>query len=143
MSDTTTLLTLTETERRLRAAAKLMRQVNNLPANSKVEIGLRTVDQHMTAEQAEAARQMHRTGESFLPEHDDLDDFRSIEEAARRDEIRTPGYVVHLYAYQSMGFMMGQPEWELYSVCCFWLGDDGPVMISWDGEGPIPTVEAA
>lgn len=133
--------TKSETLRRLRRSAAHLRAVNHLPANSKVEIGLRTVDQHLTATQAAAAAAMHRSGKSMLPDGDDLDDFRSQVEAAARPEVQQHGYVAHLYVYESLG----RDGWALFSVCCYWLGDDdhGPLMVTWDGTGPIPTKEVA
>lgn len=130
--------TKSETLRRLRRSAAHLRQVNHLPSNSKVEVGLRTVDHHLTAVQVAA---LTPNNGSILPEGDDLDDFRSQVEAAARPEVQAHGYVAHLYVYEYVGY----GSWDLFSVCCFWLGDDehGPRMITWDGTGSIPKVEVA
>ena len=135
-----THFTKSETLRRLRRSAAHLRAVNHLPANSKVEIGLRTVLHHLDYQQAVELTSSDYRG-SILPEHDDLDDFRSQVEAAARPEVQQHGYVAHLYVYESMG----RDGWELFSVCCYWLGDadHGPLMVTWDGTGSIPTKEVA
>lgn len=116
------MFTKTETAKRLRVIAAEGKRLNNLPSNSKAEVGLRVLPQHAdNAAEALAKRYV---------EGDDLADFRDLDGA--EESLRTPGAVVHVYL-----FTRGVPgdDWDLESVVVGWLGTPGqePVLLDTDG----------
>lgn len=119
------MFSMTETKRRLRDLAKQARDRIGLPMNARIEIGRRVnpvwVD-HMPSQQ-----------EAF-PSHDDLADFLTLNQAARHEEVRREGAVVHLYfsVQSSWGF-------ELDDVAVGWVGthEQPPVLVHSGGTGWI------
>lgn len=112
--------TKTETIRRLRVAAQLVRESDrNIAKNFRVELGSRFIPVYAaTAAAAEAA--WRRVDASMA---DDLDDFSSLVD--HDQQARIEGYVAHLY-FSSTG------DWgELYDVRTVWLGtaDSEPEVI--------------
>lgn len=99
-----------ETHRRLRAAAALVRDCYpHVRSNFKVEVGLRTHPVHtLTQPPSEEAL--------YHPE-DDLSEFVAVSETRfYPEQLRTPGYVAHLY-FSSTG------DWgQLEEVIPVWLG---------------------
>ena len=109
-TDTTAaLLTVKETKRRIRAAAALVRKRAHLPSNYRLEIGLRVAPVHSDTEP---------TVEDAYPEDDDLSDLVDVYGAARIDQVRTPGYVAHLYFTEPGAYG------ELDTTAVVWLGTD-------------------
>jgi hypothetical protein len=106
------LLTITETKRRLRAAAKAARTADrNVPSNARVEVGYRAIPVYADTAYDAGMR-------AFASYDDDLDEFGSIDDAARNDQVRREGYVAHLY-FSTTG------TWgELVSVVTVWTGTD-------------------
>ncbi len=110
--------TITETVKRLRAAAEAARLADGgIRLNDRVEVGLRAIPVYMD-------RRPLTPDEAFA-EGDDLDETLPIAEAARVDQTRRDGYVAHLY-FSSTG-----PDGELLNVITVWTGgaDRKPVVV--------------
>lgn len=112
--------TKTETIRRLRVAAQLVRENDrNIAKNFRVEVGSRYIPVY--ADTAEAAAAEWRQND--LSMKDDLSDIWPISNPP--EQAKGEGYLAHLY-FSSTG------DWgELYDVRTVWLGtaDSGPEVI--------------
>ncbi len=111
--------TITKTRGLLREAAVLAREKADIPSNYRLEIGLRT-------------RPVHIVGHVPTPDEvskasmkDDLMDMDTLIHGALDGQVRSEGYVVHLY-FSSPG-----KYGELEEVATVWLGDadNGPVLL--------------
>lgn len=108
------MFTKTETLRRLRVGAALIREAEGIPKNWKIEVGLRDVPAYASTVEAARSEDNH-----------DLYDFRSLPEAAAEEEVRREGYIAHLYVTSS-------GTWgELETVERVWLGtsESEPVLL--------------
>lgn len=111
--------TKTETLRRLRVGSKLFRRAEFIPQNWRAELGTRTYLQTRTTAIAAAN----------LDDYPDLDDCWDLPGASRLDDVRTFGYIAHIYLYEP------QTVWGdggyLYDVQCVWMGtpDAEPVLL--------------
>lgn len=101
--------TITETRKRLRAAAKAARDGARFPMNLRVEVGLRTIPvytDHLPARGEWAA------------EGEDLIETIPLADAARDPQTRLDGYVAHLYFSTADQWGYG----ELVDVITVWTG---------------------
>ena len=124
---TAAFFTKTETLRRLRVAAKLIRANDwNVAKNSRLEVGTR-VERNAYATAGEAFDANY-----FGPDND-LDDSASLVDSARYfEEVREQGYIANIYIYES------GPEGFLYDVQNVWLGTDDHEPVLFDRKrGPI------
>ena len=113
-----TIETKTTTLRRLRAAAKLVRDERGYPSNWIVEVGTRWIPVYATNEYE--ARRVNSN------RRDDLYDTFDLKRASSEDQCQGTGVVVHLY-FTSLGY-----EGELVDVATVWTGtsESAPVVIA-------------
>lgn len=110
-----------EATRRIRYAAKLARQAAKVAPNTRAEMGTRVKPQRRKAAPTTRRAAMM----ACHPKDDDLVDQVHIDTAARTDEVREPGAVVHLYLHGA-----GR-DGELEDVVVVWMGtpEDEPRVI--------------
>ena len=119
--------TKTETLRRLRAAARLVKEGQGFPQNYLAEVGTRTAPVVATAENLADAAWLAR--HAYYAEGDDLAEISPLTAMASDPQLQVPGVVAHIYITSS-GW-----DGQLESTCCVWLGDADhePVQLDMDG----------
>jgi len=119
------MLTITETNRRLKQAAAECRAIRGMKQNWRVEVGTRAIPVYGKTI-TEAIDENERV-QQYDPENpsdtDDLYEFHNLYWAARDEQVRGEGYVAHLY-WSSTG-----QYGELEDVITVWLGPDRPIII--------------
>lgn len=115
----TDTLTKTETLKRLRHAAKIVRKARNYPTSWMTEVGTRLIPAYASTEE-EARRVVWDNKE------DDLDSFDDLIGASRNPQCQGSGYIAHIY------FTSGGWEGELVDVVAVWTGTStiDPVILT-------------
>ncbi len=118
VEDLPTTLTKTETLKRLRHAAKIIRQQRHFPTSYRTEVGTRLIPAYASTE--EEARRV------VWNKEDDLDDFDSLVGASSNPQCQGSGYIAHIY------FTSGGWDGELVDVVAVWTGTStiDPVILS-------------
>lgn len=117
--NTTTLLSVTATRARLRAAKRAIEAIDrDWPSHGRHEVQTRIIPGY-AATLDEARAVAARSGDHG----DDLDSFVSWDRAPRHPQFRRPGAIVHIVSSDTFG---------LFDVRMVWLGygpDDVPVVV--------------